>query len=295
MFEKSDPYAARVVTAAAVVLLLCIAPAYANGKVNMPAEPMIQVWEHSAKVDIGPIVKQVGFNTVWTHDRAYDGYSLEDTLMYRHLNTPGVKYVIAKIERSVWGWNHEQSLKHADWIAKASRDDKRIIGVYLNDFYGEIDAARRPPAKPDPRSQGGRTEEQWREIIARLRAGNPELAIWVPCYPRNELGRPFDFDIDAVIFNFYAQGLIPYAEELLSIAQKKFKGKTVIAGLYLNSGTERRWLTEEEFKGLMSLFVRLINERKIHGLRIFRSEDMIKRPEFATWAAEATAKIKRRR
>jgi hypothetical protein len=83
---------------------------------------------------------------------------LEDSLMYRHMTTPGVKYVIAKIERSVWGWNHEQSLKHADWIA----------GVCL----------------------------------------------------------------------------IPYAEELLSVAQRKFAGKTVIAGLYLNSGTESRWLTE---------------------------------------------------
>jgi hypothetical protein len=184
-------------------------------------------------------------------------------------------------------------LKHADWIAQVSRKDKRIIGVYLNDFYGEIDAARRPPAKPDPRSQGGRTEEQWREIIARVRAGNPELAVWVPCYPRNELGRAFDFDIDAVIFNFYAQNLLPYAEELLSIAQKKFKGKTIVAGLYLNSGTERRWLTEEEFKTGLNYFVRLINEGRIQGLRIFRSEDMAKRPEFATWAQEAIAKVKR--
>jgi hypothetical protein len=219
---------------------------------------------------------------------------LEDSLMYRHMTTPGVKYVIAKIERSVWGWNHEQSLKHADWIAGVSRTDKRISGVYLNDFYGEMDAARRPPEKPDPRSQGGRTPEQWREIIARLRAGNPGLAIWVPCYPRNELARPFDFDFDAVIFNFYAHSLIFYAEELLSIAQRKFEGKTVIAGLYLNSGTESRWLTEGEFKHLMAVFVRFINEGRIHGLRIFRAEDLQKRPEFATWAKEALQNLKRR-
>lgn len=279
---------------AVAVLLLCVGGLYAQRSPLIPNEVLISAWEHSDKVDIAPTVKEVGFNTIWTHDKAYDGtYKLEDTLMYRHMNTPGVKYVIAKIERSIWGWNHEQSLAHADWIAKQSLSEKRIIGVYLNDFYGEMEAARRPPAKPDPRSQGGRTDAQWREIISRIRAGNPNLPIWLPCYPRNELDYPFDYDFDGVVVSFYGERLLPYADEVLSIITKKFKGKTIVAGLYLNSGTVPGWQTEEEYKRTLATFVRLINENKIHGLRIFRVADLQQRPEYATWAKEAIEKIKR--
>ena len=248
---------------------------------------VITVWEHSARVDIGPVVEAVGFNTVWTHDKAYSGEPLEETLMYRHLQTPGVKYVIAKIERSIWGWNHEQSLKHADWIAKLSLTHKGIIGVYLNDFYGEMEAKEKTPEK------GGRTPEQWREIIARIRAGNPRLSIWVPCYPPRELEYPFDFDIDAVIFNVYNTKQIPNAEKMLIETEKKFPGKPIITGLYLSSGSEKRWITEEEFKSLMDLFVRHINEGKTVGLRVFRAQNLEERPEYATWAKEALAKLKR--
>ena len=70
--------------------------------IDFPTEPLISVWEHSDKVDIAPMVKEIGFNTVWTHDKPYDGImKLEDTLMYRHMKTPGVKYIIAKIERGI--------------------------------------------------------------------------------------------------------------------------------------------------------------------------------------------------
>lgn len=160
--------------------------------------------------------------------------------------------------------------------------------MYLNDFYGEMEAREKTPEK------GGRTPEQWREIIARLRAGNPRLAIWAPCYPPRELEYPFDFDIDAVIFNVYNTRQIPNAEKLLEAAEMKFAGKPIITGLYLNAGSEKRWLTEEEFTGLMELFVRHINEGKTVGLRIFRAQNLVERPEYATWAKEALAKLKRR-
>src|SRR5512138_3109484 len=117
--NKTSRYLTRGLLAAAISLLF-VAGAFAQRSSRIPNETLISAWEHDSKVDIAPTVKEVGFNTIWTHDRAYDRYKLEDTLMYRHMNIPGVKYVIAKIERSVWGWNHEQSLAHADWIAKVS-------------------------------------------------------------------------------------------------------------------------------------------------------------------------------
>lgn len=204
---------------------------------------MISVWEHSAKVDIAPVVKAVGFNTVWTHDKpCEEGQKFEDTLMYRHLHTPGVKCVIAKIEGSIGGWTHEQSLRHADWVAKLSLQQSGIIGVYRNDFYGEMDY-------------------------------------------------PFDFDIDAIIFNIYNTKQIPNAERRLVEAEKKFHGKPILTGLYLNAGSERRWLTEAEFKQLAGLFIRHINEGKTAGLRIFRAENLLERPEYMTWAKEALSKM----
>ncbi len=98
----------RVILPAAVLatLLALLLPARvaASGAIDFPTEPLISVWEHDDKVDIAPIVKEVGFNTVWTHDLPYDGkMKFEDTLMYRHLQAPGIKYVIAKIERGIWG------------------------------------------------------------------------------------------------------------------------------------------------------------------------------------------------
>lgn len=50
------------------------------------------------------IVREVGFNPVRTYDLPYGGkLKFEDTLMYRHPQAPGIKYVIAKIERGIWG------------------------------------------------------------------------------------------------------------------------------------------------------------------------------------------------
>jgi hypothetical protein len=105
---------------------------------------------------------------------------------------------------------------------------------------------------------------------------------------------PFDFDIDAVIFNVYNTKQIANAEKHLLETEKKFPGKPILTGLYLNAGSERRWLTEEEFGQLMDLFIRHINEGKTIGLRIFRAQSLIERPEYMTWAKEMLKKLKQR-
>ncbi len=249
----------------------------------LPAEPLISVWEHSAKVDIAPIVKQVGFNTVWTHDKPYSGQKLEETLMYTHMRTPGVKYIIAKIERGIWGWKFDQAMAHAEWIANLSLTHKEIIGLYLNDFIEEMDEV----------GKGGHSEKEFRQIIAKAKSINPRLPIWVPCYPPKELEKPFDFDIDAIIFSFYDTKVLQDHAKLLDQALKKFQGKPLMGSLYLNAGSERRWLSEDEVKQLLNFFVQGINERKLCGLRIFRVENLLQRPEIVTWTKEALANLKR--
>jgi len=250
---------------------------------QLPNEPLISVWEHSAKVDIAPTVKEVGFNTVWTHDKAYSGQKLEETLMYTHMRTPGIKYVIAKIERGIWGWNFDQAMAHAEWIANLSLSHKEIIGLYLNDFIEEMEEV----------AKGGHSEQEFRQIIAKAKSINPQLPIWVPCYPPKELEKPYDFDIDAIIFSFYNTKVLQDHEKLLDQGLKKFQGKPLMGSIYLNAGSERRWLTEQEYKQLLDFFVQDINEGKLCGLRIFRVENLQQRPEYATWAKEALANLKR--
>jgi len=259
--------------------------ASAARRARLPSQPLISVWEHAAKVDIAPTVKEVGFNTVWTHDRPYDGVmKLEDTLMYRHWNTPGVKYVIAKIERGIWGWKFDQAMRHAEWIANLSLKHKQIIGLYLNDFYGEMEEV----------AKGGHTEQEFRQIIAKAKSINPRLAIWVPCYPPRELEKPYDFDIDAIIFSFYNTKVLQDHEKLVNQALKKFQGKPLMGSLYLSAGSQRRWLSEQEFKQLMEFFVQDVNQRKLCGIRIFRVASLQERPEYVTWTKEALAKLKRK-
>jgi len=266
------------------LLLLCAGPVLAAGPIDFPSEPLISVWEHSAKVDIAPLVKEIGFNTVWTHDRPYDGkMKLEDTLMYRHMKTPGVKYIIAKVERGIWGWKFEEAMRHAAWIAELSLTHKGIIGLYLNDFNQEMDET----------AKGGHSEQEFRQIIAKVKAINPRLAIWVPCYPPRELEKPYDFDIDAIIFSFYNTKQLQNREPQLERALKKFPGKPILGSLYLNAGSEGRWLTEPEFKGLMDFFVEKVNEGKLAGIRVFRVESLNQRPEYVKWLKESLSKLKR--
>ncbi len=259
-------------------------PALAADKIDFPTEPLISVWEHSAKVDIAPAVKELGFNTVWTHDRPYHGEKLEDTLMFTHMTTPGVKYIIAKIERGIWGWKFDEAMRHAEWIAKLSLTRKEIIGLYLNDFYEETEQT----------AKGGHSAAEFRQIIAKSKSVNPRLAIWAPCYPPGELEKPYDFDIDAIIFSFYDTTQLSNHEELLNRALKKFPGKPILGSLYLNAGSEHRWLTEKEFKGLMDFFVAKVNEGKLAGIRVFRVQSLVDRPEYTQWLKESLSNLTRK-
>jgi hypothetical protein len=252
----------------------------ADSRAKLPAGPLICLWEHQASVDITPVVKAVGFNTVWTHDPPYSGQKWEETLMYHHLQVPGVKHVIAKVDRTIWGWTHEQSLKHAEWIAKLSLTHKEIIGLYLNDYYDEI-------------TDKGRTSEQWAEIIAKARSVNPNLPLWVPLYPPGHLEKPYDFDHDAIIMNIYDVKQIPNAEKLLAETERKHPGKPIVTGLYVkNDDKPARWMKEAEFKELLGIFVKHVNAGKTVGLRIFRAADLRDRPEYMSWAKEALKDLK---
>jgi hypothetical protein len=268
---------------ATILSLWCALPVMAAGEIDFPKEPLISVWEHDDKVDIAPTVKEVGFNTVWTHDEAYDGkMKLEDTLMYRHMKAPGVKYIIAKIERGIWGWSFDQAMRHAAWIAELSLTHKEIIGLYLNDFYEETEDI----------AKGGHSAAEFRQIIAKAKAINPRLAIWAPCYPPADLDKPYDFDIDAIIFSFYDVAQLPNYEALLDRVLKKFPNKPILGSLYLESD-EGRWLTEKEFKGIIDYFVAKINEGKLAGLRVFRVQNLIDRPDYVKWLKESLAKLKK--
>ena len=203
--------------------------------------------------------------------------------MYSLLKIPGVKYVFAKIERAAWGWTHEQSLKHASWIAELSLEHTGILGLYLNDFYDEVE-------------DGHRTEEQWREIIGAAKDINPKLQIWVPHYPHRNQGRhTFDFDIDGVILNLWGNDpeLMAGAKEHLAAGLEHHPDKPVIAGLYLRSGPEGgRWLTEDEFKTVLGHYVEMINAGKLAGLRVFSAGQFEERPEYLVWAKEILSGLK---
>lgn len=275
--------------AAACAVLCAAVPAAAEEAepVTRPAarladEPLISVWCHRSDVDLAPIIAEVGLNTVWTHDPPYDGQAWEDTMMYRALQAPGVRYVLAKIDRIQWGWTHEASVRHARWVAELSREHPGIIGLYLNDFYDEVE-------------EGYRTMEQWREIIAAARDVNPDLQLWVPHYPhRGNVQRPYDFPHDAVIFNLWGTREIPRVAQHLAAAQAHHPGTPMIAGLYLSSGmrAERRWLTEEEFKTMLGLYVEEVNAGRLAGLRIFCACQLTERPEYRRWAKEILAGLK---
>ena len=246
-------------------------------------ECLISMWNHRRNLDPTELVEELGFNLIWSHDQPYTGQSWEEAHMCKLLKIPGVKYVFAKIERAAWGWTHEQSLKHAKWVAELSLEHPGILGVYLNDFYDEVE-------------DGYRTEEQWREIIAAAKGINPKLQIWVPHYPHRNQGRhAFDFDINGVILNLWGNDpeLIAGAREHITAGLEHHPDKPVIAGLYLRSGQDGgRWLTEEEFKSTLGLYVELVNAGKLAGLRIFSAGQLLERPEYIEWAKEVLSGLK---
>jgi hypothetical protein len=278
--------------AVAALLLACLAlaagwrgaegdSAQTEGTKMTVREPLICLWQHQPQVNIAPMVKELGFNTVWTDDPEYTGQAWEDTQMYRALQVPGIKYVIPKIERAAWGWTQEGSLKSARWFAELSLKHKEIIGLYLNDFYDEIE-------------EGNRTMEQWREIIVAAKSVNPDLDLWVPHYPhRGNETQAYDFDYQGVIFNIWDPRNIECAERYLAQAEAQHKGKVMVGGLYLDSGAHGgHWLTEEEFRNLLRLYVRHVNEGKLAGLRIFCACQLAEKPEYVQWAKEEMKELK---
>ncbi len=244
-------------------------------------KPLISLWQHDKNVDIAPIVKELGFNTVWTDDPPYNGQSWEETHMRRCLQVPGIDCILAKIERVRWGQTHEGSLKHARWVAELSLAHEGIVGLYLNDFYDEV-------------TEGHRTMEQWREIIAAAKAVNPDLPIWVPDYPHHrDAEREYDVDYQGVVVNLWDPSVLPDAEGHLTRAEEKHAGKTIVAGLYLRAGWPRaRWLTEEEFKKTLTLYVDHVNAGKLDGLRVFSAGQLERRPEYIGWAREIMRGLK---
>jgi hypothetical protein len=74
---------------------------------------------------------------------------------------------------------------------------------------------------------------------------------------------------------------------------KKFSDKPILGLLCLDAGSERRWLTAQEFKGLLDFFVAKIKEGKLAGLRAFRVQSLIERPEYIKWLKESLAELKK--
>ena len=271
-----------------LLLMICCAT-FASGEdakmtVKKPSEPLICLWQHEPDVDITSMVKELGFNTVWTDDPEYTGQKWEETQMYKALQVPGIKYVIPKIERAAWGWTQEGSVKSARWLAQLSLEHPEIIGLYLNDFYDEVE-------------DGHRTMEQWREIIAAAKSVNPNLNLWVPHYPhRGNESQPYDFDYQAVVMNLWNASNIEAAEKHLADTEAQHAGKIIIGGVYINNGSHReRWLTEEQYKNTLKTYVDQINAGKLDGLRIYCACQLKERPEYVTWAKEALSGLKGRK
>jgi len=247
---------------------------------------LISMWNHRRDLvdtgDVARLVSELGVNHIWSNDEPYHGQEWEETHIYKLLQIPGVEYVQAKVNRAAWGWTHGMSLNHARWIASLSLDHEGISGMYLNDFYDEIE-------------DGYRTEEQWREIIAAAREINPNLNLWVPHYPHRDQGRhTFDFDIDAVILNLWGNDpeLIARGPEHLAAGLEHHPDRPVMAGLYLRSGMDGgRWLTEEEFRFLLGHYVEMLNAGKIIGLRMFAAYQFVERPEYVEWAKEILKEV----
>ena len=243
-----------------------------------PSEPcLVSMWNHRRDLDVSDLVEELGINHIWSHDDVFTGQGWEETHMYRLLQIPGLDQVMAKVERSAWGWDHEMSLRHARWVALLSQLNSEVSGVYLNDFYDEVE-------------DGYRTEDEWREIIDAIKSINPDLKVWVPHYPHRDQGRhAFDFDIDGVILNLWGNNpeFLARAKEHLAAGVEQHPDRDVIAGLYLRAGPDGgRWLTEEEFRFVLGHYVDMANAGEIQGFRIFSAYQLKERPEYIEWAKE---------
>jgi hypothetical protein len=273
----------RILMTTSLVLALGCAAARAQGEPagahqapKPTGERLICLWQHEQEVDIAPVVKELGFNVVWTDDAPYDGTQRwEDTHMYRALQVPGIKYVIPKVDRAAWGWTQKIALRHAKWVAQLALKHPEIIGLYLNDFYDEVE-------------DGHRTMEQWREIIAAIRSINPDLDLWVPHYPhrRNE-NQAYDLDYRGVVMNLWNAANLEAAQKHLGETEAQHAGKIIVGGVYINNGWHGdNWLTEEQYKSTLKIYVDQINAGKLDGLRVYCASQFVQRPEYVTWAKE---------
>lgn len=253
-------------------------------KKNWPYGPLISLWNHSLTLDVAELVADLGVNCIWTGDNMVeDDLPWESSHLYRSAQIPGIDYVIAKVNRVAWGWTHEGSLSHAAWACRLSLDHEEIIGLYLNDFYDEIE-------------EGYRTAAQWREIIAEARSVNPDLPIWVPVYPhRQQQDHAYDFDFDGVIVNMFGNRpeQIENLEEHIYESLDRFPDKWAIAGVYLSSGPEgeERWLTPEEYRHVLSFYAELLKEGRIQGIRMFNANLFLERPEYIDITKEVLAEV----
>jgi hypothetical protein len=66
----------------------------------------------------------------------------------------------------------------------------------------------------------------------------------------------------------------------------------LMGSLYLNAGSEGRWLSESEFRQLTGFFIDNTNRGRLCGIRIFRVASLRERPDYVTWTNEALAKLK---
>lgn len=82
------------------------------------------------------------------------------------------------------------------------------------------------------------------------------------------------------------------AEKHLTNGINHHPDRFVIAGLYLHSGMDGgRWLSEAEFKSVLSYYVSMLNDNKIAGLRIFSAGQLYQRPEYIEWAKDIMNRI----
>ena len=117
----------------------------------------------------------------------------------------------------------------------------------------------------------------------------------MPHYPhRANEQRTYDIDYQGVIFNVWDPAYIRDAGKHLIQTESQHAGKTIMGGLYLSSGPQRgRWLTEEEFTGLLGLYVDHINAGKLRGLRIFCPCQLARQPEYVGWAGQVMQRLHR--
>lgn len=245
--------------------------------------PLIGLWNHNLRLDVSELVEELGVNCIWTSDNMSSDLEWTSSHLYRSLSVPGIDYAMAKINRVAWGWTHAGSLAHAEWAASLSLEHSGIVGLYMNDFYDEIE-------------EGYRTKDQWREIIERTRQVNPDLPVWVPVYPhRQQQNQAYDFDFDGVIVNMFGNKpeQIASLETHIYEGLERFPDKWAVAGVYLSSGAtgQERWLSHDDFRKVLTFYVKLLNEGKIHGIRLFSADQFLSKPEYIPIAKEILATI----